>query len=145
MHHFLTGLHLSCCCLHAESSLSHEEEALAWVDPSGNLFSWSFLSRGPYPALDVSRHPLVQWGREGAGRDTLLGCAALGQPAQVLHKSGCHLCIEPQWFCTCCSALEGQGFPVISPPLPAFLCSYFFAFNYFLISEEKEICGRRQF
>lgn len=42
MHHFLTGLHLFCCCLYAESSLLYKEEALAWVNPLLSFFPMKF-------------------------------------------------------------------------------------------------------
>lgn len=117
--------------------------------PSEAFFQSSFHSRW---ALLCPGCQQIPPSCSGAGEEqdvmALEAGAALGEPAQVLHKSGCHLCIERQWFCTCCSALEGHRETGLSPPLsssPSLSLFLFFIFNYFLISEEKEICGRKQF
>lgn len=150
MHHFLTGLHLFFRRLHAESSLFYiKKRHLLESVPSVAFFRLSFLSRW---ALSCPGCQHITPSRRGSGREqdvmALEGRAAPGESAQVLPKSGCHLCIERQRFCTCCSALEGHRETGLSPPLSSshsLSLFLFLTFNYFLISEEKDICGRRQF
>lgn len=142
------SIYSSAACMQKALFL-YKEEALAWVNPLWRFFPMKFpFQVGSILPWMTADYTLLQWGRKGAGRDGTGGLCCTGRASSILHKSGSHLCSEWHRFCTCCLALEGHRETQLSPPqspspsLPLFL---FFIFNYFLISKEKEICGRRQF
>lgn len=116
--------------------------------PSEGFFRWSFLSRWAlsYPGWQQITPPC-----SGAGKEqdmmALEGCAALGEQAQSFTNQEVTCAVSGTDFVRAVWLLrdtERHSFPLQSPSpsLPLFL---FFIFNYFLISKEKEICGRRQF
>ena len=118
-------------------------------NPSEAFFRCSFLSRWALSCPGCQQTtPSCSGARKQQDMMALEARTALGGPAQVLHKSGCRLCTEWQWFCVCCLAFEGHRETGLSPllsPSPRLSLFIFFIFNCILISEEKEICGRRQF
>lgn len=146
MHHFLTGLHLFCCCLYAESSLLYKEEALAWVNPLLSFFPMKFpFQVGPILTRMPVDYTFVQWDRKGAGHDSTGGSCCTGRASSGLSQTRMSFV---HWVATILYVLFGswgtekQGFPLSSTPS---LSSYFLSLIIFLISEEKEIRGRRQF
>lgn len=151
-------LHLAACASHSDRfpsilllpacrklPFTQRRDTLLESNPLGSLFSWSFLSRGPYPALDASR---LSPHAVGQGRSRMWQhCLAV-----LLWECQLRSCTNQDVVCASShndSVLAVQLLRDWASPSSLLLTQPFsllsFAFNYFLISEEKEICGRRQF
>lgn len=113
--------------------------------PSEACFPEVSFPEGPILPWMPADCSLMHWGREGAGCDSIPWLCCTGRassgPAQTrmssVHRAAMILyLLFSSW---------GTGLPHHLSSSSSLSLLLSFAFNYFLISEEKEICGRKQF